>query len=539
MIETVLGQAEGNQTLAAAMLGINRNTLRKKMQQLRIKGVVEVVKVERALRQRLGQVRHRRARPRAGRARRRRSSPPAAPPSCCEKEGVRGHRGLGATPASPRCWTAASRRCTRRSTAACSRGATTRDARRGDRAARASRRSTSSWSTSIRSQATVADPDCTLDDAIENIDIGGPAMLRSAAKNYARRRGGGRPGATTPRVLEELKRERRRRATRRASRSPRRRSRIPPPTTARSRTTCPRSAQTARAASSRRSCNAAASSSCRTCATARTRTSARRSTATLQPGAPARSRSCRQLQGKELSYNNIADADAAWECVKSFDEPACVIVKHANPCGVAVGANAARRLRQGLRAPIRPRPSAASSPSTARSIARPREAIGKQFVEVLIAPAHRSREARKATRARRRTCACSRCRSAHEAAARTTSSASAAGCWCRRSDARGLDATRAEGRDAEKAHRRSSCDDLLFAWRVAKFVKSNAIVFCRDGATLGVGAGQMSRVDSARIAAIKAQNAGLDARGLGGRRPTPSSRSATASTRSPTPAPRR
>ena len=93
----------------------------------------------------------------------------------------------------------------------------------------------------------------------------------------------------------------------------------------------------------------------------------------LHPGARHRWSTATQLQGKELSYNNIADADAAWECVKSFDADAgaCVIVKHANPCGVAVGADAGRGLRQGASRPIRPRPSAASSPSTGRSTARP------------------------------------------------------------------------------------------------------------------------------------------------------------------------
>jgi hypothetical protein len=103
----------------------------------------------------------------------------------------------------------------------------------------------------------------------------------------------------------------------------------------------------------------------RPCATARTRTSRRRSTASRRRW-PASSPTTEQLQGKELSYNNIADADAAWECVKAFDTPACVIVKHANPCGVAVAPTRWRPTRKPSR-PTRPRPSAASSPSTARS----------------------------------------------------------------------------------------------------------------------------------------------------------------------------
>ena len=169
----------------------------------------------------------------------------------------------------------------------------------------------------------------------------------------------------------------------------------------------------------------AASSSCRTCATARTRTSAPRSTATCSPP-PGSLVTAKQLQGKELSYNNIADADAAWECVKTFDAPACVIVKHANPCGVALGAIARRGLREGASRPIRPRPSAASSPSTARSIAPAPSAVAKQFVEVLIAPVVQRRGARRLRRQGERARAADRAAERRPGPQRaTTSSASA------------------------------------------------------------------------------------------------------------------
>ena len=146
---------------------------------------------------------------------------------------------------------------------------------------------------------------------------------------------------------------------------------------------------------------------CRTCATARTRTSRRRSIATKRPRR-ARIATYRQLQGKELSYNNVADSDAAWECVKTFAEPACVIVKHANPCGVAIAATPLDAYRKAF----------ATDPTSAfggiiafnRPVdAATVEAVAAQFLEVLIAPAYTD-DALAADRAGRRTCACSRCR---------------------------------------------------------------------------------------------------------------------------------
>jgi phosphoribosylaminoimidazolecarboxamide formyltransferase/IMP cyclohydrolase len=215
-----------------------------------------------------------------------------------------------------------------------------------------------------------------------------------------------------------------------------------------------------------------------------------------------------QRQGKELSYNNIADADAAWECVKTFDQPACVIIKHANPCGVAVAASAVEAYRRAFK----------TDPTSAFGgiIAFNREldedtavAVSQQFAEVLIAP--RVSAAAAAVLAQK-----SNLR-VLEVAADT-----AVNDYDTKRIGGGLlvqtpDAMNVQAGDLRIVTRKHPAPqqlaDLLFAWRVTKFVKSNAIVFCAGGMTLGVGAGQMSRVDSARIASIKAENAGLSLKG--------------------------
>ncbi|MEX3582738.1 MAG: bifunctional phosphoribosylaminoimidazolecarboxamide formyltransferase/IMP cyclohydrolase [Burkholderia sp.] len=211
-----------------------------------------------------------------------------------------------------------------------------------------------------------------------------------------------------------------------------------------------------------------------------------------------------QLQGKKLSYNNIADSDAAWECVKTFDAPACVIIKHANPCGVAVGSDAAAAYAKAFQ----------TDPTSAFGgiIAFNREvdeatvqAVAKQFVEVLIAPSF-SAAARQVFATKQNV--------------RLLEIAIGDGvnAFDLKRVGGGLLVQSLDSRNVQPDELRvvtkrqptpKELDDLLFAWRVAKFVKSNAIVFCGNGMTLGVGAGQMSRVDSARIAGIKAQNAGL------------------------------
>ena len=215
-----------------------------------------------------------------------------------------------------------------------------------------------------------------------------------------------------------------------------------------------------------------------------------------------------QVQGKELSYNNIGDSDAAWECVKTFDAPACVIVKHANPCGVAVAADTLTAYKLAF----------ATDPISAfggiiafnREIDAPTaEAVIQQFVEVIIAPAVSL-------------AAADILKQKNNIRVLTVP----LGTGCNKLDFKRvgggllvqtpdiLNVSAAQLRVVTKTQPSAEqLQNLLFAWRVAKFVKSNAIVFCGKGQTLGVGAGQMSRVDSTRIAAIKAQNAGLNLAG--------------------------
>ena len=218
----------------------------------------------------------------------------------------------------------------------------------------------------------------------------------------------------------------------------------------------------------------------------------------------------RQLQGKALSYNNIADTDAALECVKSFnDKPACVIVKHANPCGVAEADGLLAAYQRAFQTD--PESSFGGIIAFNRKLdAQTASAIvEKQFVEVIIAPSLGEGVAQ-------------------AVAAKKNVRLLTCGNWPEQPPKR-LDFKRVSGgllvQDADLAlyndlkvvTKRQPTDsemaDLAFAWKVAKFVKSNAIVYCRDGATIGVGAGQMSRVNSSRIAVIKAGLAGLDVNG--------------------------
>jgi phosphoribosylaminoimidazolecarboxamide formyltransferase/IMP cyclohydrolase len=212
----------------------------------------------------------------------------------------------------------------------------------------------------------------------------------------------------------------------------------------------------------------------------------------------------RQLQGKALSYNNLADADAAWECVKSFDAAACVIVKHANPCGVALAADAMTAYRRAF----------STDPTSAfggiiafncELTQEAAEAIAEQFAEVIIAPSI-SPAARAVFAAKNNL----RVLEVAIGAAVKSFDLKRIGGGLLVQDA---DVTSVGTQEFKVvttlAPSAEQMRDLAFAWRVAKYVKSNAIVFCKDGMTLGVGAGQMSRVDSARIAAIKAANAKL------------------------------
>ena len=215
-----------------------------------------------------------------------------------------------------------------------------------------------------------------------------------------------------------------------------------------------------------------------------------------------------QLQGKELSYNNIADADAAWECVKSFEGAACVIVKHANPCGVALGTSALEAYSKALQTD----PTSAFGGIIAFNCecdGAAAEAVAKQFVEVLIAPSFTAG-------------------AKHIFAAKQNVRLLEIplGSGLNQYDVKrvggGLLVQQPDFKNVQESELRvvtqlqptpQQMADLMFAWRVAKYVKSNAIVFCGNGMTLGVGAGQMSRIDSARIAFIKAQNANLNLNG--------------------------
>ncbi|SFI99424.1 bifunctional phosphoribosylaminoimidazolecarboxamide formyltransferase/IMP cyclohydrolase [Nitrosomonas sp. Nm34] len=211
-----------------------------------------------------------------------------------------------------------------------------------------------------------------------------------------------------------------------------------------------------------------------------------------------------QLQGKELSYNNIADTDAAWECIKTFNHPACVIIKHANPCGVAIADTPLAAYKLAF----------ATDPTSAfggiiafnRSVdAELAEAISKQFVEVIIAPEislEASSILSQKPNIRVLTVPLQMQPNRYEL------KRVGGGVLVQTPDS--LNITENQLKVVSKAQpTRQQIEDCLFAWRVAKFVKSNAIVFCAQGQTLGIGAGQMSRIDSARIASIKASQAGL------------------------------
>jgi len=364
-------------------------------------------------------------------------------------------------------------------------------------------------------ESTVAKPGCTMEDAIENIDIGGPAMVRSAAKNW---RGVGvvtDPAQYTG-VLDEIKVSGALSDATRFALAIAAFNRISnydaaisdylsalQPDGTRSEFPAQSNGRFVKLQDLRYGENP------------HQRAALYRD---LYP-APGALVTAKQLQGKELSYNNIADADAAWECVKSFDQPACVIVKHANPCGVAVGRDGGDAYAKAF----------ATDPTSAFggiiAFNRPldvatAQAVGKQFVEVLIAPGYTA-DALKALSAKANVrvleipldgvkrdgkTAWEQGRNLHDV------KRIGSGLLIQSADNR--DVTAAELKVVTKIKPTSQqLSDLLFAWRVAKFAKSNAIVFCGNGQTLGVGAGQMSRIDSARIASIKAANAGLTLKG--------------------------
>ena len=361
-------------------------------------------------------------------------------------------------------------------------------------------------------EATVAKAGCTLEDAIENIDIGGPAMVRSGAKNWkdvavltdaaqyagvlGELRAGGKISDQTKFALAVA-------AFNRISNYDAAisdyLSRIQPD-------------------GSHSQFSAQANGRFVKLQDLRYGENPHQQAAfyrDLYP-APGSLVTAKQLQGKELSYNNIADADAAWECVKGFTEAACVIVKHANPCGVAVGADPLEAYNKAFKTD--------STSAFGGIIALNRtldgaaaQAISKQFVEVLMAPGF-SPEAMEVFKAKANV----RILQIDLPPGGNTDWDNGRNAMDIKRVGSGLLMQTSDNNEltladlkvvTKKAPTAQQLQDLLFAWKVAKYVKSNAIVFCKDGMTMGVGAGQMSRLDSARIASIKAQHAQLSLEG--------------------------
>ena len=359
-------------------------------------------------------------------------------------------------------------------------------------------------------EATVAKPGCTLEDAIENIDIGGPAMVRSAAKNWrdvtvltdASQYAG---------VLAELKAGGKTSDTTRFACSVAAFNRIAHYDAAIS-----NYLSAVQPDGSLAAYPAQMNSSFIKLQDLRYGENSHQSAALYRDlfPAPGSLVTAKQLQGKALSYNNIADADAAWECVKSFDAstPACVIVKHANPCGVAIGADAAEAYSKAFKTD----PNSAFGGIIAFN--RPVDAaaatlVAKQFVEVLMAPGFSAEAlaifaAKPNARLLQIDLPPGGATPWQQGRNAGDSKRVGSGILLQTSDNLTLDPATLKVVTTRQPTAQEM-QDLLFAWTVAQYVKSNAIVFCAGGMTLGVGAGQMSRIDSARIASIKAENGGL------------------------------
>lgn len=352
-------------------------------------------------------------------------------------------------------------------------------------------------------EQTIARENTTVDDAIENIDIGGPAMIRAAAKNHDGVVVVVEPG-DYDNILEKLKKkkltlENRRRLAAKAY------------------------AHTASydTAITKYLSNSLGDDvlgqrflySGSLAKKLRYGENPHQDAAFyVDPQAPAGSLAvATQLQGKSLSYNNIADSDAALDCVRQFDNPACVIVKHANPCGVAVAENILDAYNNAFKTD----PTSAFGgivafncpldEKTAQAI------IERQFVEVIVAPAIDA-DAAKVIAAKKNV-------RVLETGDWPTSSAAdfdfkkvSGGLLVQTAD-RGSITAKDLKVVTDISPTPAQIQDMLFAWTVVKYVKSNAIIFCKNNMTIGVGAGQMSRVYSTRIAAIKAADENLDVKG--------------------------
>ena len=374
-------------------------------------------------------------------------------------------------------------------------------------------------------EATVAKAGCTLADAIENIDIGGPAMVRSAAKNW-------KDVAVLTDASQYTQAVQELQATGSVSL---------PTKFALSVAAFNRVAQYDAAISdylssiafnvaeidgtpSRSLYPAQANSSFIKLQDLRYGENPHQTAAfyrDLHPS-PGSLVTAKQLQGKELSYNNIADADAAWECVKQWDAahtPACVIVKHANPCGVALGQDAQDAYSKAFATD----PTSAFGGIIALNCVVDKAAaehIVQQFVEVLMAPGF-TPEALEVFKPKANVRILQISLDGIDRNGATPFARGQNMVDIKRIGS-GLLMQTADNHELALADLKvvttlqptpQQLQDLLFAWKVAQFVKSNAIVFCKDGQTRGVGAGQMSRLDSARIASIKAEHAQLSLQG--------------------------
>ncbi|RYX97103.1 MAG: bifunctional phosphoribosylaminoimidazolecarboxamide formyltransferase/IMP cyclohydrolase [Comamonadaceae bacterium] len=365
-------------------------------------------------------------------------------------------------------------------------------------------------------EATVAKPGCTLEDAIENIDIGGPAMVRSAAKNW-KDVGVLTDASQYAGVLAELQADGKLTDKTKFALSVAAFNRISQYDGAIS-----DYLSNIQGDGTHGMFPGQANGRFIKLQDLRYGENPHQKAAfyrDLNP-APGSLVTARQLQGKELSYNNIADADAAWECVKSFDllsdGPACVIVKHANPCGVAVGTDALDAYSKAFKTD----PTSAFGGIIALNCPldeRGAQQIAKQFVEVLMAPAF-TPEALEVFKSKVNVRILQiELPTGGDTAwkqGRNLVDVKRIGSGLLMQTADNHELALADLKVVSKAQPSpQQLQDLLFAWKVAKYVKSNAIVFCAGGMTLGVGAGQMSRIDSARIASIKAANAGLTLQG--------------------------
>jgi len=354
-------------------------------------------------------------------------------------------------------------------------------------------------------QQTVADPDCSLEDAIENIDIGGPAMVRAAAKNHADVTIVVDPGDYSL-LLSEMDS---------AANSVSDETRFSLAIRAYEHTAqydgaianyFGRMVQKTEDQEFPRTLNLQFHHA----QSMRYGENPHQSAAfyTERGSAEACVATATQLQGKALSYNNIADTDAALECVKQFEQPACVIVKHANPCGVAVDSN----IHDAYQRAFSTDPESAFGgiiafnqkldAVTAQAI------VEKQFVEVIIAPAVDDDVSEIV--ARKENVRLLTCGQWGEAVDRYDFKRVNGGLLLQNVDQALYQSVDVVG---EIKPDDMQMQDLLFAWQVAKFVKSNAIIYARNNMTIGVGAGQMSRINSARIAAIKAGHANLEVAG--------------------------